>query len=80
MLLPTWFNGTAVDAFGAGRSTSPSDSAWQGRSFLAITIGDMVSAQQRLPESLDTRRLHAVVGISMGGTPHPRTRPGRGVT
>lgn len=58
----------AMDAFGAGRSTSPADSAWRDRVFPTVGIADMVMAQRRvLREHLGIERLHAVVGISMGG-------------
>ncbi len=59
----------AVDAFGNGVSSSPSNSAVQsGLAFPQFSIRDMVRAQQvLLTEHLDIRRLHAVVGMSMGG-------------
>lgn len=59
----------AVDAFGNGVSSSPSNSTTQrGVLFPDITIGDMVRAQYRLvTEKLGIRHLHAVIGISMGG-------------
>ncbi len=59
----------AVDAFGNGVSSSPSNSATQrGLLFPDITIGDMVHAQYRLvTEKLGIKHLHAVIGISMGG-------------
>jgi homoserine O-acetyltransferase len=59
----------AIDAFGNGVSSSPSNSEAQpGEEFPDIRIGDMVDAQYRvLTESLDIRHLHAVIGISMGG-------------
>ncbi len=59
----------AVDSFGNGISSSPSNSKMQpGRSFPEFSIGDMVRAQYRLVnEKLGISRLHAVVGISMGG-------------
>lgn len=63
----TVFAAIAVDAFGAGRSTSPSDSAWRGRAFPAITLRDMVVSQRALLDKLGVRALEAVVGISMGG-------------
>lgn len=58
-----------VDAFGNGVSSSPSNSARQnGESFPTIGIRDMVKAQYRLvTEKLGIPRLHAVLGISMGG-------------
>ncbi len=59
----------AVDAFGDGVSSSPSNSAAQpGPLFPAFTIRDMVSAEYRLAmETLGLKHLHAVMGISMGG-------------
>ncbi len=58
-----------VDKLGNGVSTSPSNSRSQpGRRFPRLTYGDMVAAQHRLlVEHLGIRRLHAVVGWSMGG-------------
>jgi homoserine O-acetyltransferase len=58
-----------VDALGNGVSSSPSTSARQpGRKFPAFTIRDMVNSQRRLlTEVLGIRKLHAVMGISMGG-------------
>ncbi len=54
-----------VDALGNGVSCSPSQSTGE---FPAITIGDMVASQYRLAtETLKLPRLHAVMGISMGG-------------
>lgn len=59
----------AIDALANGVSTSPSNSATQGgAAFPEITIGDMVVTQYRLlTEHLGIERVHAVVGISMGG-------------
>jgi homoserine O-acetyltransferase len=59
----------AVDAFGNGESSSPSNSSAQpGASFPRFSIRDMVAAQHRLlTEVLGLSSLHAVVGISMGG-------------
>ena len=59
----------AVDAFGNGVSSSPSNSARQRNdAFPRIGIGDMVMAQRRLvTEILGIEQLHAVMGISMGG-------------
>jgi homoserine O-acetyltransferase len=58
-----------VDAFSNGVSSSPSNSELQrGMNFPPITIRDMVRAQYRLvTEVLGIERLHAVMGISMGG-------------
>ena len=59
----------AVDAFGNGVSSSPSNSVRQkGDAFPRIGIGDMVKGQHRLvTQVLGIERLHAVMGISMGG-------------
>ena len=55
-----------VDALGDGVSSSPSNQ--NVRPFPAITIEDMVATQYRLAtEVLGLKRLHAVVGVSMGG-------------
>ncbi len=58
-----------VDALGNGVSSSPSNSKTQpGDRFPRFTIGDMVESQRRLlTEVLGLERLHAVMGISMGG-------------
>jgi homoserine O-acetyltransferase len=58
-----------VDAFGSGRSSSPSTSRAQpGAAFPRFTLRDMNVAQRRLLwETLGVRGLHAVVGYSMGG-------------
>ena len=58
-----------VDALANGVSTSPSNSRPQPRMrFPKITIRDMVHSQYRLAaEALKLTRLHAVIGISMGG-------------
>jgi homoserine O-acetyltransferase len=58
-----------VDAIGDGVSTSPSNSATQPRlRFPKFTIRDMVESQRRLlREALGVEKLHAVMGISMGG-------------
>ena len=63
-----WFV-IAVDAFGNGVSSSPSNSPGQpGASFPRFTIRDMVNSQYRLvTETLGLERLYAVAGISMGG-------------
>ena len=59
----------AVDSFGNGVSSSPSNSAAQpDRAFPQFTIRDMVNAQYiLLSKHLNISHLHAVVGISMGG-------------
>ena len=59
----------AVDALGNGISSSPSNSAKQGRqAFPRFSTGDMVRSQHKLlTEELGIAHLHAVMGISMGG-------------
>ena len=59
----------AVDAFGNGVSSSPSNSRKQpNRAFPEFTVRDMVKAQHRLlTKYLGLSRLHAVIGISLGG-------------
>jgi len=59
----------AVDAFGNGVSSSPSNSSTQpGDSFPRLTIRDMVASQYRLvTEVLGLSSLRGVMGISMGG-------------
>jgi homoserine O-acetyltransferase len=55
----------AVDALGNGVSCSPSNGP---KPFPMITIADMVESQYRLLiEHLKITKLHAVIGISMGG-------------
>ena len=58
-----------VDALANGVSVSPSNSAAQpGGSFPEITTRDMVRTQYRLAtEVLGLARVHAVMGVSMGG-------------
>ena len=58
-----------VDALGNGVSCSPSNSELKiGQPPMAITTGDMVRSQRRLlAEAFDIERVHAVLGISMGG-------------
>ena len=58
-----------VDVLGNGVSSSPSNSAKQsGSAFPKFSIRDMVESQRRLlREVLGISRLHAVMGISMGG-------------
>ncbi len=58
-----------VDALGNGVSTSPSNSATQARTrFPRFTVDDMVEAERRLVvDVLRIPKLHAVMGISMGG-------------
>jgi len=48
-------------------SVNPATGKPYGRSFPRITIGDMVNVQALLVEHLGIRRLHNVVGGSMGG-------------
>ncbi len=59
----------AVDAFGNGISSSPSESKLQpGKQFPIFTISDMVRAQHvLLNEHLKINHLFAVIGGSMGG-------------
>ena len=63
------FFGIAIDAFGDGVSSSPSNSTTQqGPAFPAFTTRDMVEAEYRVvTEVLGLKHLHAVVGLSMGG-------------
>ena len=58
-----------VDALANGNSSSPSNTPVQSRAaFDQLSIADMVEAEHRLVvEHLKLPRLHAVVGISMGG-------------
>jgi homoserine O-acetyltransferase len=58
-----------VDSLGNGVSSSPSNSAKQPRlRFPRFTIHDMVESQRRLVrEVLHIEKLHAVLGVSMGG-------------
>ena len=60
------FHVIAVDPFGNGVASSPSNSAQEP--FPEFTIGDMVRAQHRLlTEQLGLSRVHAIAGASMGG-------------
>ncbi len=63
------FFGVALDAFGDGVSSSPSNSTRQpGPHFPNFTIEDMVHAQYRvLTEVLHLTHVHAAIGLSMGG-------------
>jgi homoserine O-acetyltransferase len=65
----TRFFGIAVDAFGNGVSSSPSNSTAQpATKFPNFTLRDCVQAQYRVAtEVLHLQHLHAVTGISMGG-------------
>jgi homoserine O-acetyltransferase len=58
----------AVDAFGSGVSSSPSNSKLQpNQSFPRFSIKDMVNAQHLLlTRYLHLTRIHGVIGISMG--------------
>jgi homoserine O-acetyltransferase len=49
------------------RSINPETSKPFGRSFPLITMGDMVNVQAMLVDRLGVRRLHNVIGGSMGG-------------
>jgi homoserine O-acetyltransferase len=59
----------AVDSFGNGVSSSPSNSAIQpDRAFPQFSIRDMVTAQHvLLTQHLNIQHVHAVIGMSMGG-------------
>jgi len=63
------FFGIAIDAFGNGVSSSPSNSKKQhGTAFPSITERDMVEAEYRvMTEVLGLKHLYAVIGLSMGG-------------
>ncbi|MCU1324076.1 MAG: hypothetical protein JWM43_3725 [Acidobacteriaceae bacterium] len=63
------FFGVAFDAFGDGVSSSPSNSSQQpGPDFPVFNMEDMVRAQYRvLTEVLGVKKVHAAVGLSMGG-------------
>jgi homoserine O-acetyltransferase len=63
-----WF-AILMDKPGNGVSISPSNSRSQpGRRFPRLTFADLVAAEHRVvTEHLGIRRLHAVVGWSMGG-------------
>jgi len=69
MIDSTRFCVIAVDAFGNGVSSSPSNSRSQpGKAFPEFSIRDMVRAQHiLLTRELGIPRLAAVVGFSMGG-------------
>lgn len=61
--------GIALDAFGNGISSSPSNSSSQkGADFPAFTIRDMVHAEYRVvTEVIHLQHVRAVMGVSMGG-------------
>lgn len=61
--------GIAIDSFGNGVSSSPSNSTQQhGTAFPSFTTHDMVEAEFRLAtEVLHLQHAHAVLGLSMGG-------------
>ncbi len=65
----TRFFGVALDAFGNGVSSSPSNSRTQhGPDFPIVTTKDMVEAEYRVAtEVLHLKHVHAIVGLSMGG-------------
>lgn len=69
MLDPARYFIVAIDAFGNGVSSSPSNSTTQhGPDFPAFTTRDMVNAEYRLAtETLHLKHVHAVMGQSMGG-------------
>lgn len=69
MVDDTRFFIVAVDAIGNGVSSSPSNSRKQfGDQFPHFTIRDMVNAEHQLiTQVLGIKKLHAVMGISMGG-------------
>ena len=59
----------AVDALGNGVSSSPSNCEYQSnKNFPGITIKDMVNSQYKLlTEHLGIKKLHGMIGGSMGG-------------
>ena len=63
------FYGIALDSFGDGVSSSPSNSDTQhGPAFPIFSTRDMVESQYRLAtEVLHIKHVHAVMGLSMGG-------------
>ena len=64
----TRYHVVIVDALADGHSASPSNVSGGNAAFSTLTIGDMVDVQRRfLVEHLGMRKVHAVVGISMGG-------------
>jgi homoserine O-acetyltransferase len=65
----TRFFVVVAEAFGSGRSSSPSNSPTQpGAGFPPFGLPDVVAAHRRLlREVLGVPRLHAVIGYSMGG-------------
>ena len=66
---PSQYFVVIVDALGNGVSSSPSNSKTQpDENFPLFGISDMVDSQYRLlTETLGVKKLHAVVGLSMGG-------------
>ena len=59
-----------VDALGNGASSSPTNghNSQRGEQFPRFTIRDMVNAEHQLvTQTLKIKKLHAVMGISMGG-------------
>jgi len=68
LLDPTKYYIIAVDPFGNGVSSSPSNTKVSQSGFPLFTIRDLVSVEHRLlTEVLHVEHPHAVVGISMGG-------------
>jgi homoserine O-acetyltransferase len=69
LLDPSKYFAIMVDTFGNGVSASPSNSTHRRRdNFPQFTIRDIVVSQyQFVTKALRLSRLHAVVGISMGG-------------
>lgn len=69
MVDDTRFFVIAVDAIGNGVSSSPTNSRKQpGEQFPRFTIRDMVNAEHQLvTQTFGVKKLHAVMGISMGG-------------
>jgi homoserine O-acetyltransferase len=69
MLDPAKYFIVAIDAFGDGVSSSPSNSTTQqGPAFPAFTTRDMANAEYRLAtETLHLTHVYAVMGVSMGG-------------
>jgi homoserine O-acetyltransferase/O-succinyltransferase len=64
----TVFAAIAIDAFGAGQSSSPVANGIINEQFPDVSIRDMVNAQYTLlKKHLGIDRLHAALGVSMGG-------------
>jgi homoserine O-acetyltransferase len=58
--------GSCVGSTGPA-SINPNTGRPHGLNFPVVTIGDMVAAQKQLVDHLGVRRLHAVIGGSIGG-------------